>query len=85
MKKITVLLPKPQEPTKLRVAAYCRVSTLTPLQKRSLEQQIKAYTEIISENPDWILAGVFDDAGKSGVRSNGRIGLGKLLKKAASR
>ena len=83
--KITVLLPKPQEPTKLRVVAYCRVSTLTPLQKRSLEQQIKAYTEIISENPDWILAGVFYDAGRSGLRSNGRIGLGKLLKKAASR
>jgi site-specific DNA recombinase len=54
-----------------------------PTQKRSLDWQIKSYTKMISEHPDWVLAGVFYDAGKSGLRRSGRIGLNKMLKKAA--
>jgi site-specific DNA recombinase len=38
---------------------------------------------MITEHPDWIFAGVFYDAGKSGLRRSGRIGLDKMLKKAA--
>lgn len=38
---------------------------------------------MISENPDWIFAGVFSDVGKSGLRREGRIGLDKMLKKAS--
>ncbi|HEY0222652.1 MAG TPA: recombinase family protein [Lactovum miscens] len=83
MKKIIVIPPKPPESKKLKVAAYCRVSTLSPTQKRSLDWQIKSYTKMISEHPDWIFAGVFYDAGKSGLRRTGRAGLDKMLKKAA--
>ena len=64
-----VISHKPPEPKKLKVAAYCRVSTLSPTQRRSLDWQIKSYTKMISEHTDWILAGVFYDAGKSGLKA----------------
>jgi site-specific DNA recombinase len=38
---------------------------------------------MITEHPDWIFAGVFYDAGKSGLRRSGRTGQDKVLKKAA--
>ncbi|MHB8064641.1 MAG: recombinase family protein [Ruminiclostridium sp.] len=82
MKKIIVIPPKPPEPKKLKTAAYCRVSTLGPAQGRSLDWQIKFYTKMITEHPNWIFTGVFFDAGKSGLRRKGRTGLDKMLKKA---
>lgn len=83
MKKVIFIPPKPQEYKKLRVAAYCRVSTLNKAQKGSLEWQIEYYRRVISENPDCIFEGVFYDVGKSGLRRKGRIGLDKMLKKAS--
>lgn len=83
MKKIIDIPPKPPEPKKLKVAACCRVSTLSPTQRHSLDWQIKTYTKMITEHPDWIFAGVFYDAGKSGLRRSGRTGLDKMLKTAA--
>lgn len=82
MNKIILIPPKPPENKKLRVAAYCWVSTLGSSQRRSLDWQIKSYTKMISDNPDWIFAGVFFDAGKSGLRRNGRTGLDTMLRKA---
>ncbi len=38
---------------------------------------------MITEHPDWVFAGVFYDAGKSGLRRSGRTGLDKMPKKAA--
>ncbi|MGE4273730.1 MAG: recombinase family protein [Desulfitobacterium sp.] len=72
----------PKENRKLRVAAYCRVSTSRPEQMRSLDIQIKAYRNMIRNNPDWIYAGIFHDV-ESGLRRSGRTGLDKMLKKAA--
>ena len=37
---------------KLRVAAYCRVSTDTEDQQTSFEGQVKHYTELIEAKPD---------------------------------
>jgi len=84
MKKIIFIPAKLPEYKKLRVAAYCRVSTLNRVQRESLKWQIEYYTNMISEKPDWIFAGVFYDVGKSGLRIKGRIGLDKMLKKASS-
>ena len=36
MKKVRYIPPKPKEYKKLKVAAYCRVSTLSPAQRHSL-------------------------------------------------
>lgn len=83
MKKVTFIPAKLPEYRKVKVAAYCRVSTLNRIQRDSLQWQIEYYTNMISKNPDWIFAGVFYDVGKSGLRRKGRIGLDKMLKKAS--
>ena len=49
----------------LRVAAYCRVSTLQEQQESSYEAQVNYYTEKIKANPNWKLAGIYADDGKS--------------------
>ncbi len=82
MKKVRIIPPVPKEYKKLKVAAYCRVSTSGPAQLRSLEIQIKTYTKMIKDDPNWILAGVFYDI-ESGLRRSGRKSLDKLLRKAA--
>ena len=46
---------------KLKVAAYCRVSTETEEQKTSSDQQVETYTEMIEANPEWELAGIYAD------------------------
>ena len=48
---------------KLRVAAYCRVSTESDEQESSLDSQISYYTDRINERPDWICVGIFSDTG----------------------
>ena len=50
---------------KMRVAAYCRVSTLQEQQESSYEAQVAYYTKLINDNPDWAMAGIFADDGKS--------------------
>lgn len=43
---------------KLRVAAYCRVSTDSDEQATSYEAQVEHYTEYIKKNPEWEFAGI---------------------------
>ena len=81
MKRIWIILPVPKENKKIRVAAYCRVSTFGPAQLHSLDTQIEAYTRMIKNNRDWKFAGVFYDV-ESGLRRKGRTELDKMLKKA---
>lgn len=83
MKKIIFIPTKLPKCKKARVAAYCRVSTLSKIQRESLEWQIAHYTNLISKNSDWILTGVFYDIGKSGLRKEGRPGLKEMLEKAS--
>jgi len=81
MKKVWIMPPAPKENKKIRVAAYCRVSTFGPAQLHSLDTQIEAYTSMIKNNKDWRLAGVFYDV-ESGLRRKGRTDLDKMLEKA---
>ena len=48
-----------EEKPKLRVAAYCRVSTDSDEQAGSYEIQVAHYTDYISRNPEWELAGIY--------------------------
>lgn len=82
MKNVRIIPARPKENKKLRVAAYCRVSTSEPEQLRSLEIQIKTYKKMIRSQPDWTFVGVFFDI-ESGLRRSGRTGLDKMLGKAA--
>ena len=48
---------------KLRVAAYCRVSTELEEQESSYEAQVEYYTRKIQETENWKLAGIYADDG----------------------
>ena len=60
---------KQSEQKKLRVAAYCRVSTDSEEQETSYGAQVTHYTEYIQKNPEWELAGIFADDGISGTNT----------------
>lgn len=61
-----------EEKPKLRVAAYCRVSTDSEEQASSYEVQVEHYTQFIQKNPEWELAGIFADDGISGCNTKKR-------------
>ena len=64
---------------KLRVAAYCRVSTDSDEQAGSYEVQVQHYTEYISRNKDWELAGIYTDDGISGTNTKKREGFNGMI------
>ena len=68
-----------EEKPKLRVAAYCRVSTDTEEQATSYETQIDHYTAYINGHPDWTLAGVFADDGISGTNTKKRDEFNRMI------
>lgn len=80
MKTITKIEPIRQaENKKLKVAAYCRVSTSSDSQLESLDAQEKHYDTFIKEHDDWEYAGLYYDEGITGTRKEGRTGLLKTL------
>ena len=70
---------KTKESHKLRVAAYCRVSTDTDEQATSYDAQIEHYTEYIKKNPGWELAGIYADDGISGTNTKKREEFNRLI------
>ncbi len=64
---------------KLRVAAYCRVSTDDEEQLTSYRNQIEHYTNKIKQNADWKLVGIFADEGITGVMAKKRDEFLKLI------
>ncbi|MEN6470931.1 MAG: recombinase family protein [Clostridiaceae bacterium] len=86
-KSVTMLPPKSRlsaesedaEKPKLRVAAYCRVSTDSDEQASSYEAQIEHYTAHINSHPDWTLAGIFADDGISGTNTKNRGEFNRLI------
>lgn len=70
-KKICMIPAKPQydrsvkfAEKRLKVAAYCRVSTELEQQESSYEAQVEYYTNKIEENQNWKNAGIYADDGK---------------------
>lgn len=55
------------EKKKLRVCAYCRVSTDEDNQASSYELQVQNYKKMITENPEWEFVDIFADEGISGT------------------
>lgn len=64
---------------RLRVAAYCRVSTAQYEQLESLETQRAHYDDYIRAHKDWELVNVYYDEGISGTRADTRPGLQRLM------
>lgn len=68
-----------EETPKLRVAAYCRVSTDTDEQATSYEAQVEHYTDYIRKNPEWEFAGIFADDGISGTNTKKRDEFNRMI------
>ena len=64
---------------KLRVAAYCRVSTSADNQDSSYAHQREYYERHIAQHPDYVLAGIYGDQGKSGRQMRTRPELRRML------
>lgn len=64
---------------KLKVAAYCRVSTDMEDQLHSLSAQIKYFTEYISGHEDYELIEVYYDEGITGTSVKKRDGFNRMI------
>ncbi len=70
---------KTEERPKLRVAAYCRVSTDSEEQSTSYEAQVEHYTNYIKGNPEWELAGIYADDGITGTNTKKREEFNRMI------
>lgn len=68
-----------EERPKLRVAAYCRVSTDSDEQATSYEAQVEHYTAFIKQNSEWEFAGIFADDGISGTNTKKREEFNRMI------
>lgn len=88
-KKVSMIPAKPQydrsiklSEKKLRVAAYCRVSTELEEQESSYEAQVEYYTRKIQETDNWKMAGIYADDGKSATNTKKRDDFNAMIKDA---
>ena len=79
-KKVIVIeaAPKP-EAAKLRVAAYCRVSSDSTDQLNSFVAQLNYYTALIASKENWTLVDLYADEGISGTSAEKRSDFQRLL------
>ena len=85
--KVTIIPanPKRAEPgnpanQKLRVAAYCRVSSEKDEQLNSFEVQVSYYTEKINSKTEWKFAGVYADESITGTSMKHREDFKRMLR-----
>ena len=64
---------------KIRVAAYCRVSTDQEDQLHSFEAQVEYYTKYINEHENYEMAGIYADEGISGTNTKKREQFKKMI------
>lgn len=81
------IAPAPQlqpEPSvnrrRIRVAAYCRVSTDLEEQQSSYEVQVEYYTNHIQGNPEWKFAGIYADEGISATSTRKREDFNRMIR-----
>ncbi|NNJ32094.1 recombinase family protein [Lacrimispora defluvii] len=70
---------KAEDRPKLRVAAYCRVSTDSDEQATSYEAQVEHYTNYIKGNSEWELAGIYADDGITGTNTKKRDEFNRMI------
>lgn len=66
---------------RIRVAAYCRVSTDGDEQLGSFESQKLYYEEKIRKNKEWAMAGIFADEAITGTKIDKREGFQEMIRK----
>ncbi len=86
-RKVTVITPERkeyayQEAQKVRVAAYCRVSTAEEAQVGSFEMQVQHFTSLIETNPQYEMVKIYTDEGISGTSKEKRKGFTEMIEDA---
>lgn len=79
--QIQIIEPKKRKNQRIRVCAYCRVSTNEEEQANSLENQMTHYEDLIKNNPSYEFVGIYHDYAISGFKEK-RPGFQKMLKAA---
>ena len=79
--QIKVIEPKQRIKAKIRVCAYCRVSTEADEQENSLTNQKEYYENLIRSNPSYEYVDVYYDFGISGFKES-RPGFQKMMEDA---
>lgn len=72
-------ISKEKNKPKLKVAAYCRVSTDNEEQLGSYETQVNHYKDYINKNDEWEFAGIYADEGISGTNTKKRTGFNEMI------
>ena len=80
MATVKVIEPHAIQPERLRVAAYCRVSSDSKDQLHSYAAQIRNYTEEIAQHDGWELADVYADEGLTGTRMDQRDDFNRMMR-----
>lgn len=78
--QITEITPKAQSEERIRLAAYCRVSSDSEDQLHSLASQIRWYSDYGKRNPQYQIVDIYADEGLSGTEMENRDELQRLLK-----
>lgn len=79
--QIEIIPPREVEKRKLKVCAYCRVSSAHDDQQTSAENQQAYYENMINNNPEYEFAGIYCDRGISGTKEE-RPEFQRMLKDA---
>ena len=79
MATVKVIPPRTKRPERLRVAAYCRVSSDSADQLHSYATQIRSYTEYISQQDGWELVDIYADEGLTGTRIEQRTEFQRMM------
>jgi DNA invertase Pin-like site-specific DNA recombinase len=89
MKKVLTILPKPQATmseaplgARLKVCAYCRVSSASSDQMDSYENQVAHYTGYIQQKIEWDFAGIYADGGVTGTKKEKRTEFNRMIRDA---
>ena len=89
--KSVVVIPPPvktytgeQTNRKLRVAAYCRVSTQEEEQENSFDIQVHHFEQRIKSNPAWELVDIYKDKGISGTSVQKRLEFQRMINDAVA-
>ena len=73
-----------QDAPKVRVAAYCRVSTAEEAQVGSFEMQVQHFNSVIDNNPNYELVKIYTDEGISGTSVDKRKGFQEMIEDACA-
>lgn len=68
-----------KDDAKLRVAAYCRVSTKNKDQLHSYHTQMAYYIDLISNNENWVFVDLYADEGISGTKTMKRDEFNRMI------